>query len=325
MRAVVVDPDRAALELSELADPEPAPHEVLIRVRAAGLNRADLLARAGSYPTGASGAATEPVVAGLELAGEIAALGSDVSGLELGARVMAIGRGYAELACVDHRLLLPVPPPLSWAEAGAMPIALLTAHDGLATNGRLAVGETVLIQAVTSGVGTMALAVAAQLGATRILGTSRSSSKLARLGPPLVGVDLATDDLLEVVAQHTDSAGVDVVLDNVGASALAQNVAAAAIRGRIVQVGRLGGGTAELDLEELARKRLTLVGVTFRTRSSGERADVVRRCLADLGDALAAGELRPRVDTSFQLDEAEHAQEALARNEHVGKLVLMLD
>ena len=238
---------------------------------------------------------------------------------------MGLGRGYAELACVERRLLLPVPEPFSWAEAGATPIALLTAHDALITNGRLAPGESVLIQAVTSGVGTMATSMARQLGAGTILGTSRSAEKLAQLDAELVGIDVTARDVLDVVERETGGMGADVILDNVGASVLAQNVAAAAIRGRIVQIGRLGGASAELDLEELARKRISLTGVTFRTRSGEERAEVVRSCLADLGDALAAGELRPTIERSFALEEAEQAQDTLARNQHVGKLVLTVD
>ena len=325
MRAVVVDPARGVLELTELPDPEPAPHEVLIRVRAGGLNRADLLARAGSYPTSPGASTPDVVVAGLELAGEVLASGSDVVGLASGARVMGLGRGYAEHACVDHRMLLPVPESYSWAEAGATPIALLTAHDALVTNGRFAAGESVLIQAATSGVGTMATSVARQLGAGAILGTSRSPEKLAQLNAALVGIDVTVNDVLDVVERETNGHGADVVLDNVGASTLAQNLAAAAIRGRIVQIGRLGGASAELDLEELARKRVSLIGVTFRTRSPEERAEVARRCLAELGDALAAGDLRPTLARSFPLEQAADAQDAMARNEHVGKLVLTVD
>jgi NADPH2:quinone reductase len=320
VRAIVLDPAAGSLRPSEVADPEPGPHEVLIRVRAAGLNRADLLARAGSYPTGS--AAAEPVVAGLELAGEVVSCGAEVPGVAAGARVMSIGRGYAQLACVDHRLLLPVPDSFSWEQAGATPIALLTAHDALVSNGRLARGESVLIQAVTSGVGTMALAIALELAADPIIGTSRSAAKLEALDGELVGVDVTADDLLEVVQATTDGRGIDVIVDNVGAAVLAQNIAAAAIRGRIVQIGRLGGARAGLDLEELARKRLTLVGVTFRTRSAEERAEIVRRCLADLGERLATGKLAPSIEAAYPLDEAEQAQDALARNEHVGKLVL---
>ena len=321
MRAIVLDPAQGALELTELPDPEPAAGEVLVRVHAAGLNRADLLARAGSYPTGAA----EPIVAGLELAGEVAALGEGVDGVEVGARVMAQGRGYAELACVDQRLLLPAPESFSWGEAGATPVTLLTAHDALVTNGELAPGNSVLIQAVTSGVGTMALEIARVLGAGTILGTSRSPEKLALLDGALVGIDVGAADVLQVVEKQTGGRGIDVIVDNVGASVLAQNVSAAAIRGRIVQIGRLGGASAELELEELARKRLSLVGVTFRTRSPDERAEVARACLADLGDALAAGRLRPTVESTFPLEQASEAQDALARNEHVGKLVLLAD
>ena len=324
MRAIQVDPARGTLETIKVPDPQPAPNEVVIRIHSAGINRADLLARSGSYSTSSSKNLPPPTIAGLELAGEIIARGKRVRNWEIGSRVMTIGQGYAQLACVDESLLIPVPSSFTWEEAGAMPIALLTAHNALVTNGRLSQGESVLIQAVTSGVGTMALVIADLLEAQPIFGTSRSPQKLGQLTKKLIGINLLQDDTAEVIAQQTNGSGVNVIIDNIGASVLTQNIASAAIRGRIVQVGRLGGATAELDLEEVARKRLTLTGVTFRTRTLQERAEIVRSCLEDIGEALADGMLRPVVEKSFPFEQAEYAQDVLSRNDHVGKLVLTI-
>jgi NADPH:quinone reductase len=325
MRAVVVDPSEASLTLTEQPDPQPGPGQLLVRVRAAGLNRADLYARTGAYRVGDPSRAPTPFVGGGELAGEVEAIGPEVEGWQVGQRVMAMGQGWAELAVINADVALPVPEGATWQEAGGTPVTLLTAHDALRTNGRWSEGESVLIHAVTSGVGVMALRLAVALGAPVVLGTTRSPHKLAPLGPLglTAGIDLRTESLPQAVAAHTDGAGADVVVDNIGASVLGPTIDAAAIGARIVQVGRLGGRHAELDLDELARKRISLVGVTFRTRSPRERAAVVRACLADVGDALEAGLLRPTVTGVFPLDQAEAALEALSRDEHVGKLVLI--
>lgn len=325
MRAVIVDAAAGSLRLEEAPDPEPGPNEVLVRVHAAGLNRADLLARAGAYPIGQGTQPPTSVVGGLELAGEVIATGADVGGVAAGDRVMAMGQGYAERACVDHRLVLPVPGSYSWAEAGATPVCLLTSHDALVTNGRVAAGDAVLVQGVTSGVGCAAVALSGWLGAKPILGTTRSPRKLDRMSAELIGVDSAHEDVAEATSAATDGHGADVIIDNVGATALRSSVAAAAISGRIVQVGRLGGRTAEIDLDEVARKRLSLIGVTFRTRTPAERAAVVSACLETVGDDLAGGALRPIVEQTFPLEQAEEAQAALACDEHVGKFVLTID
>lgn len=325
MRAVVVDPSNASITVAERPDPRPGPGQVLVRVRAAGLNRADLYARAGAYRVGDPARAPRPFVGGGELAGEVEAVGEDVVGWDVGQRVMAMGQGWADLAVIDADLAMPVPESARWEEAGGTPVALLTAHDALRTNGRWVPGESVLIHAVTSGVGVAALRLAKVMGAPLVLGTTRSPGKLAALRELGLdaGIDLTAESLPEVVARHTDGAGVDVVVDNVGASVLGLTIEAAAVLGRIVQVGRLGGRHAEVDLDELARKRISLIGVTFRTRSRDERAEVVHNCLADVGDALDAGRLGPIVQDVYPLDQVESALEALAADRHVGKLVLV--
>jgi NADPH:quinone reductase-like Zn-dependent oxidoreductase len=330
MRAAVVDPRHNSLEIVELDDPVPGPGQLLVAVRAAGLNRADLAVRTGRYVVGTSrnpAAPARPTVAGAELAGEVVAVGRDVEGWAVGDHVMAQGRGYAELAVVDATLALPKPATSSWAEAGALPVALLTMHDALVTNGRWRPGESVAVLAATSGVGVIGVQLALHLGAPLVFGTSRSPAKWPALTAAVTDPDRLVltepDDLAARSAALTDDRGVDVVIDNVGAAALGQSLAASAVLGRIVQVGRLGGRHGELDLDELARKRVSLIGVTFRTRTTAERQAVVDAVRRDLGDALAAGVLRPVVHATYPLDEAAAAQDALARDEHVGKLVLV--
>jgi NADPH2:quinone reductase len=323
----LIDPSSGTLQYASVPDPVPTSTQLLVKVRAAGLNRADLLARRGGYPRAGGAGPGDPFVAGAELAGEVIAVGPEVERWSVGDRVMAQGAGYAELATVEQGLAMPVPDGLGWNEAGGLPVAALTMHDALRTNGGLTAGDAVLVHAATSGVGQVGLAMAARFGASVILGTSRSQEKLevlrtflSPLSCEFIGVDTSHDDFAVVAGRETRSRGIDVVVDNVGASVLEGNIAAAAIGGRIVQVGRLGGRKASIDLDEVARKRIALIGVTFRTRSQADKVDVVNRFLADVPDASGLG---PRVDTTFPLAEAEAAQDALARDAHVGKLVLI--
>lgn len=330
MRAVLVDPQRSTIAVETVQDPVPGPGQLLVRVRAAGLNRADLAVRAGGYRVGTGrsvAAPSRPLRAGAELAGEVVAVGPGVADFAVGDAVMAQGSGYAELATVEALLAMPKPSALSWEEAGALPVGLLTMHDALVTNGRWRPGETVLVNAVTSGVGVLCAQLALHLGAPLVLGTSTSPTKWEALRAA-AGLD---DERFVPVTPHdvaaqarvcTDDRGIDVIIDNVGAAAIATSLEAAAILGRIVQVGRLGGKHGTLDLDELARKRVSLIGVTFRTRTTEERLTVKRAAWGDLAGAVAAGVLRPPVHATFPLEQAEAAQEALARNEHVGKLVL---
>ncbi len=287
--------------------------ELLVRVRAAGLNRADYLEWRGSASP----------VAGRELAGDVLEVGSGVTGWSVGDRLMARGPGFSsEPVTVPARFAMPVPLSFSWEEAGALPIALLTMHDAIVTHGRLAGGGRVLVQAATSGVGVAGVQLAALFGASVVFVTSRSAAKLdvlrAHLGPlpcELVGIDTAS------VPFESVATAVDVIVDNVGASVLAGNIAAAAVTGRIVQVGRLGGAMAGIDLDELARKRIELIGVTFRTRSNDEVAEIVRLALAQVGDRLDA--IRPRIERTYPLAQLSAALEDLAADRHVGKLVIV--
>jgi NADPH:quinone reductase-like Zn-dependent oxidoreductase len=233
---------------------------------------------------------------------------------------------YAQRVAVDARMAMPVPPGWSWEEAGAAPVTFVTAHDAIATAGQHVRGGSVLVNAASSGVGVAALQIARHLGAAPLIAVSRSQDKLDRLADAGVDFDaglLATD--AEQVARLTGGRGVDVVVDSVGASTLMANVDAAALGGRIVSVGRLAGVRDELDLDELARKRLSLVGVTFRTRSGEQARAVVAAFWTALGPALADGSLRPLVAETFPLRAAAAAQDRLAENAHVGKLVLQVE
>ena len=239
---------------------------------------------------------------------------------------MAMGRGYAELAVVDAALAAPVAAGLGWAEAGALPVAVATMHDALVTNGGLRAGHHVVVNAATSGVGVVGVRIALHLGAATVIGTSRSVDKRAQLAA-LVDDDrftvVAPDELVETAGAITGGHGVDVIVDNVGATTVAPNVAAAAIGGRIIQVGRLGGRHDSIDLDELARKRIALVGVTFRTRTAAERVAVVQAAWTALADAIAIGAVAPIVHAEHRLDDIEGALAALRADGHIGKLVII--
>jgi len=320
MKAVVID--RGSLQIMEVPDPAPSSTQVLIRVRAAGVNRADLSQRQGRYPH--PGETSYPV-AGLELAGEVIGVGDTVDRFVPGDRVMALSPGaFAELAVVDERVAVPVPALLSYEQAAAIPAAFMTEHDALVTQGRLGQGADVLVTAAAANVSLAGLQIARHLGARRIIGTTRTrrhTDDLERLGATHL---VSQDDLAELVLECTDGAGAAVTVDHVGGPVLAQCLAATAVNGTYISVGRLGGTTAQVDLDLIARKRLSLVGVSFRTRTVAEIGDVTQRMYADLGDAFATGELVPSLDTVFGMSEVVRAQNYLAHGRPFGKVVLTI-
>ncbi|HYM33228.1 MAG TPA: zinc-binding dehydrogenase [Candidatus Cybelea sp.] len=323
MKATVVTRDGSALRfaLQDVSPPAPGANELLIGVKAAGLNRADLIPSYPSRSTRKDGA----VIAGRELAGVVLAFGAHAMGFAIGDRVMAMAEGaFAEQALVDHRLALRIPGGIDWAEAASIPVAFATAHDAMITNGGLAKGETVLVNAASSGVGVAALQIARLKGAGLVVGTTGSASKLERLaglGADLV-IDTGKENFADAILAKTDNRGADVIIDNVGKGVLADNIRVAAIKGRIVSVGRLGGNMDSLDLDELARKRLKLIGVTFRTRTLDERIAVARRFAEECLPAFSAGRLRALVHQTFPLADAPKALSAMKANAHVGKLVI---
>src|SRR4051812_27096798 len=327
MKAIVITkrggPD--AFEVREVPAPEARGEQVRVRVRACGLNRADLMQARGNYPAPPGVPADIP---GLEFAGEVDALGPDVIGpLKVGDRVFGIvgGGGQAELVVSHERMVVPIPAGLDFEQAAAVPEVFLTAHDALETQGDVRPGERVLIHAVGSGVGSAAVQLARAMGCT-VLGTSRTPEKLERargLGLD-VGIDSTREDVAEAVRRQTGGAGVGLVIDFVGAPALASNLDALATRGRLVLVGLLGGGTASIELTTLLRKRITVVGTTLRARPLEEKIAVTRRFADRVVPWLERGLVRPVVDRVFAFDEARAAQARVESNLGFGKVILRL-
>ena len=311
------------LEIQDVPQPEPKPNEVLVQVRASGLNRADLLMAAGRMHGSRGGAGT---VAGLEWSGEVVEVGSEVTGIKPGDRVMCSGSGgYAEYAVADWGRTSPIPANnMSYEQAATLPVALQTMHNAVVTQGRLAKGESVLIQGASSGVGLMAMQIAKLMGAGLVIGTSTTPARRERLGE--FGADLALDSSdpgwVDAVLEATDGKGVELIVDQVSAPVANQNLAATAILGRIVNVGRLGGFKGEFDFDLHALRRIDYIGVTFRTRSPEEVRQIVRDMRADLWGAVEAGELALPIDRTFALDEAADAQAHMRANAHFGKIVL---
>ncbi len=327
MQAIVIvsNADGGTLEYRDVPDPTPRPGELLVRVRATGLNRADLAQRRGAYPRPATGGDSALNIAGLEAAGEVVGLGEGVTGFAMGDRAMAMcAGGYAEYTTIDQRLAVRVPERLSWEEAAAVPVAYMTEHDALITNARLQAGESVLVHAASSSVGVAAIQVAKLWGAKPVMGTSGVTEKLAALAAQGLdqGINYRTENFADAVLTATHGAGVDVVIDHVGGPHFHDNMRCMALRGRLVSVGRLGGKMGELDLDFLALRRLHLIGVTFRTRTLEERIAVTQRFAADLLPALADGRLRPLINRVFPLRDALAAQDYMASNRHIGKIVL---
>lgn len=321
MRAVVIarpgGPE--VLEVREVPTPEPSRGEVRVRVRAAGVNRADLLQRMGLYPAPPGVPADIP---GLELAGEVDALGPDVTELALGDRVMGLvaGGAYAEHVVLHERMLARVPAGLGFAQAAAIPEAFVTAYDAMVVQGGLAAGETALIHAVGSGVGTAAVQIARAIGAVSV-GTARSEQKLERARELGMTHGVLVKDGKFADAVLAATGGVDVILELVGGAYLAEDLACALPCARVALVGLMGGPHAELDLAALLRKRVRVFGTVLRARPVEEKiaAALVLRRLATM---FAAGRLAPVLERALPLDAAAEAHVAMAKNQTFGKVVL---
>jgi putative PIG3 family NAD(P)H quinone oxidoreductase len=326
--------DMAAVEIAAPGGPEvlrptrrplPVPHEgeVLIKVAAAGVNRPDIMQRQGKYPP-PPGA---PDLPGLEIAGEVVALGPGASGVTVGERVTALvaGGGYAAYATAPAELCLPVPEGVSMIEAAALPETFFTVWDNLFTRGGLAQGESVLIHGGTSGIGTTAIQLAAARGA-QVFATAGSAEKARiceRLGA-VRGIDYKSEDFVEVVKQSTHGKGVDVILDMIGGSYLARNLEALAIEGRLVIISSLGGARAEINLGMLMMKRLKMMGSTLRARSVAQKAEVAEAVWRHAWPLIAAGRVRPVIHATFPLAQASDAHRLMESSQHVGKIVLTL-
>jgi NADPH:quinone reductase len=323
MKAAVLS--ESGVEIREVAKPVPGPTQVLVKVRAAGLNRADLIMAAGHRHGNAGGPGS---VLGLEFAGDVEAVGAEVTSLRPGQRVMCSGNGgYAEYAVADWGRVTPIPANnMGYETAATLPVALQTMHDAVVSNGRLKAGETILIQGASSGVGLMGLQIAKLKGARLVIGTSTNPGRRERLKE--FGADLAIDpseaNWSARVLEATAGKGVDLIVDQVSASVANENLKATAILGRIVNVGRLGGFRGEFDFDLHALRRIEYIGVTFRTRTPEEVREIVRRMRADLWADVEAGRLRLPIDRTFPLEQAAAALAHMRANAHFGKIVLTL-
>lgn len=324
MKAVVITepgpPD--VLRLLDVPAPEPRDGEIRVRVEAAGVNRADLLQRQGHYPAPAGWPANIP---GLEYAGTVESVGPNVTLWSPGDRVMGLVGGGA---CAEHVVVptdeaLPVPAGMDPARAAAVPEAFITAHDALRARLGVRSGESVLIHAVGSGVGTAALQLAKARG-VRVIGTSRTGWKLERAAELGLDVAVRPDDgaFADAVLEATGGQGVEAVLDLVGGDYLEENLRCAAALGRIVLVGLTRGRSAELDLGTVLRKRLTLVGTVLRSRSSVEKAAAARAFAGEGLPLLTRGDVVPLIHEVIPMQEAARAHALLESNETFGKVVL---
>ena len=310
----------ATLDLRDVPQPQPGAGQVLVRMHAAALNRGEFIIGHGLHGKPGSAKAI-----GMEGAGEVVALGADVTTLKIGDRVM--GRcpaAFSQYAVMDVREAMPVPATLSWEEAASVPLTFLVVYDMLVLQGRLAAGEWLLINGVSSGVGVAALQMARALGA-KVIGTSGSADKLARLKP--LGLDVAlctrSADFHDDVMQATGGKGVNLVVNTVGGSVFAENVRCAAFEARLATVGYVDGVLkAEIDIEALHARRLTLFGVSNKQRTPDQRAQSLPAFVADVLPALADGRIKPLVDRIFPFAELAAAKACMEANQHVGKIVL---
>ena len=302
--------------------PEPGPGEVLIKVAAAGVNRPDVLQRKGGYapPPGASD------VPGLEVAGEVVALGADAERWRVGDRVMALvaGGGYAEYCVAPGPQVLPVPGSLSMTEAGAVPETYFTVWTNVFERGRLQPGESFLVHGGSSGIGTTAIQLAAAFGAT-VLATAGSADKCRAcedLGAKRT-INYREEDFVAVAKEATGGKGVDLILDMVGGDYVDRNLKALAVEGRLVQIAWLQGAKVSLDLTPVMLKRLTLTGSTLRARSVEQKGEIARALEARVWPLLASGKVKPLIYRTFPLAEAAAAHALMESSEHTGKIVLV--
>lgn len=327
MKAITIEefgnPD--VLKLSDVPDPLVRPADLLVRVYAAGVNRADLTHRTGGY--GRPDFGDSPII-GLEIAGEVIEKGNTVVGFEVGDRVMGVvgGGAYAELARIDYRMAMPIPAQLDYVHAAAIPEVFVTAHEALMHLARLKPGDSVLIHAAAGGVGSAAVQLAYATGATVYATTDGSKlSRVEHLGAD-VAIDYKNSDFAEVIASKTDGRGVDVIIDFVGEPYFARNLASLANGGRLIQVGILGGGgKVALELEHILYRHLQIIGTVMKSRTQPEKHDMIKRFREHWLERFeGGGSLEPVVDSTFPLSRAADAHHRMESSENVGKIILTM-
>jgi len=303
------------------AVPVPGPGEILVKVHAAGVNRPDVSQRSGSYPP-PPGASDLP---GLEISGEVVALGADVKKHKLGDKVMSLvaGGGYAQYCIAQDAQAMTVPPALSMLEAGATPETLMTVWHNVFERGALKPGETLLIHGGSSGIGTMATQLAKAFGSKVIVtvGSKDKADACVKLGADRA-INYKTEDFVTEVKAATAGAGADVILDMVGGDYIERNYDAAAVDGRIVQIAFLGGPKAQVNFTKLMVKRLHHTGSTLRPRSNADKAAMVAAIEAKVMPLLGEGRIKPLMDSTFPLEKAADAHRRMETSEHIGKIVL---
>jgi NADPH2:quinone reductase len=324
MKAVVLTD--GGFDIADAPLPVPTAEQVLVKVRACGLNRADLGVLAGGAPGRAGGAGTVP---GMEWAGEVVEVGARVRGFKPGDRVMCSGSGgYAQYAVADWGRVMDIPSAtMSFAQAATLPIALQTMHNAVVTVGELHKGETVLVQGASSGVGLMAMQIAKLMGAKTVIGTSTTEHRralLTKFGADFV-IDNSDPTWPKKAIELNGGQGIDLIIDQLSGPFANQNLEACAILGRIVNVGRMAGRFAEFDFDLHALKRIKYTGVTFRTRSLEEVRSITSLALGDLGAYLESGKLTLPIDSTFTFDKIAEAFARMKANQHFGKIVATLD
>ena len=323
MKAVVVTEE--GVQVQNVETPKPKENEVLIKVFACGLNRADLVVADG----GAHGASGGPgTIVGMEFSGEIIELGSNVRDYSIGDRVMCSGSSaWAEYAISDYGRVIKIPNNnMDYIKASTYPIALATMHNAIITAGNFAKGQSVLIQGASSGVGLMGLQISKYLGAKIVIGTSTKPDKFEKIksfGADLV-LNSKASDWVDQVLSATDNKGVDLIIDQLSGYTVNQNMMATKVKGKIVNVGRLAGGITEFNCDLHALRRINYEGVTFRTRSIQEIRDVYSNMWNDFEKIVVSGELSLPIEKVFDFNEVGKALDYMRENQHFGKLVLKL-